>query len=317
MLSDGVDPIEHRLASRDLSVKEARERVTFKQAAEQFLAVHEAGWRNDKHRAQWRSSLKAHAFGILGERPITAIDQALINEAVAPIWTATPETARRVRDRIERIVQWVKDGMPLPTRNGNAKRGHKALPWRELPQFMDTLRQRDSISARALEFVILTAARTGEAIGACWDEIDLKEKVWSVSAERMKSHRPHRVPLSAPALKLLEALPREKGNDFLFIGGRAGRGLSNMAMLELLKDLAPGYTVHGFRSAFKDWAAEATATPNMVSEAALAHVVGDKTEAAYRRGDLFAKRAKLMADWAAFFVSKPAQVSPIRAANKN
>jgi integrase len=300
LLADGLDPIEHRLASRDLDAKVARERITFKEATEQFLAVHEAGWRNAKHRAQWRSTLKAHAFPILGERPITAIDQALINSAVSSIWTLTPETARRVRDRIERICQWVRAGMPLPTRNGKAKRSHAALPWQDIPSFMAELSQRHSVSARALEFTILTAARTGEVIGATWSEIDLGKKVWNIPAERMKSQRPHRVPLSAPVIELLKALPTEKGNPFVFIGGREGQPLSNMAMLELLKGMKDGLTVHGFRSCFKDWAAEATSTPNMVSEAALAHVVADKTEAAYRRGDLFAKRRVLMADWAAY-----------------
>jgi integrase len=153
---------------------------------------------------------------------------------------------------------------------------------------MAELRQRQDISALALEFTILTAARTGEVIGALWDEIDLEEKVWTIPAERMKSSRPHRVPLSTSAVELLQSLPSERDNPHVFIGGRAGQPLSNMAMLQLLRDLAPDCTVHGFRSSFKDWCSEATATPNMVSEAALAHIVADKTEAAYRRGDLFA-----------------------------
>jgi integrase len=308
LLADGIDPIEARLASRDLLAKEARERLTFKDAAEQFLSVHEAGWRNDKHRKQWRNSLKVHAFPILGERPVAAIDQALINGAVSSIWATTPETARRVRDRIERICQWVKDGMPLPTRNGKVKRSHPALSWQEMPAFMVELRQRGSVSARALEFTILTAARTGETIGARWSEMDLDQKIWTVPAARMKSHRPHRVPLSAAVIEILKTLPTEKGNPFVFIGGREGQPLSNMAMLQLLRGVkGDGLTVHGFRSAFKDWAAEATSAPNMVSEAALAHVVGDKTEAAYRRGDLFAKRAKLMAEWARYCHSTPAE----------
>jgi integrase len=239
LLDDGVDPIEARLASRDLDAKAARERLTFKEATEKFLAVHEAGWRNAKHRAQWRSSLKAHAFPILGERPISAIDQALINDAVSSIWSTTPETARRVRDRIERICQWTRDGMPLPTTNGNGKKHHPALAWQDIPTFVADLRQRDGISARAIEFLTLTAARTGEVIGATWGEIDLDEKVWNIPAERMKSHRPHRVPLSAPVIDILKALPREKDNPYAFIGGRAGKGLSNMGMLELLRGMRP------------------------------------------------------------------------------
>lgn len=308
LLVDDIDPIEARLRARDLAAKEARERLTFREATEQFLAVHEAGWRNAKHRAQWRSSLKAHAFPTLGERPITAIDQALINAAVASIWTSTPETARRVKDRIERVCQWVRDGAPLPTRTGKAKSHHPAMSWRELPGFMEALRQRDSISARALEFTVLTAARTGEVIGACWSEINFDEKVWTVPAERMKSGRPHRVPLSDAVIKVLQALPCERDNPFVFIGGRDGMGLSNMAMLQVLRGLLPGLTVHGFRSSFTDWAHETTNTPRTVVEAALAHVVGDKTEASYRRGDLFAKRSKLMSDWADYCASKPAEV---------
>jgi integrase len=314
-LDDGVDPIEARLAQRDLAGKQARERITFKQAAEQFLAVHEEGWRNAKHRHQWRSSLKAYALPMLGERPITAIDQALINDAVSSLWARAPETARRTRDRIERVVQWVKDGKPQPTTNGNGKKHHAALAWPDLPEFMSELRQRHNGSAaRALEFAILTAARTGEVLGATWDELDLDEKVWTIPASRMKSGREHRVPLSAPAVDLLRALPREDGNDFIFIGGREGKGINDNALLDLLVTMRRGVTVHGFRSTFKDWAAEATSTPNMVSEVALAHAIGDKVEAAYRRGDLFVKRAKLMNEWAAFCASRPAEVLPLRAA---
>jgi integrase len=313
LLADGVDPIEAKMSAKDAAAKEARERQTFKQAADEFLKLHAPGWRNDKHRAQWRSTLAEHAFPKLGDRAVASIDTAMVNDAVADIWTKTPETARRVRARIERVVKWVKDGKPLPGAGRNGRRSHPALPWQELPQFMAELRQRESISARALELTILTAARTGEALGATWDEIDLDEKVWNVPAERMKSHRPRRVPLSATVVEILRALPTEKDNRFVFIGGREGQPLSNMAMLELLRGMRSRLSVHGFRSTFKDWCSEATHTPNMVSEAALAHVVADKTEAAYRRGDMLTKRAKLMADWAQFCASKPAKALPLRA----
>jgi len=311
LLADGIDPIEHRLASRDADAKTARERLTFKDATDQFLAVHEAGWKNDKHRAQWRSSLKTYAFPKLGDRAVASIDAALINDAVAPIWSKRPETARRTRDRIERVCQWVKDGMPLPTRNGLVKRHHAALPWQDLPAFMAELRQRQSISARALEFTVLTAARTGETIGATWDEIDIDAKVWTIPAERMKSHRPHRVPLSAPVVDLLTALPRE--DDYVFIGGREGQGLSNMAMLQLLRDLRPGTTVHGFRASFKTWCDESQHVENNVVEAALAHITGDRVEAAYRRGDMLAKRAKLMSDWAAYMTTPKGKTGKVLA----
>ena len=232
----------------------------------------------------------------------------MINEAVAPIWSKTPETARRVKQRIERVVQWVKDGKPLPTANGNGKKHHEALPWQQIPAFMAALSKRHSVSARALEFLSLTAARTGEVIGAVWDEIDLDKRLWVVPAERMKASREHRVPLSAPVVGLLKALPREKGNPYVFIGGRSGLGLSNMAMLQLMRDLHPGMTVHGLRASFKTWCDESQHVENAVVEAALAHVTGDKVEAAYRRGDMLTKRAKLMTAWADYCASQAAEV---------
>jgi integrase len=190
----------------DLAAKESRERLTFKQATDEFLNLHANGWRNSKHRAQWKSTLTEHAFPKLGDRAVATIDAAMINEAVQVIWMKTPETARRVRGRIDRIVQWVKDGKPLPGAGKNGKRKHPALPWQELPQFMAELRQRQGVSARALEFAILTTARTGETIGATWDEIDLDAKIWMIPGERMKAGRAHRVPLSAAVLALREGV---------------------------------------------------------------------------------------------------------------
>jgi integrase len=308
LLADGIDPIEARRADADAKAKAARENVPFRQSSQDWLALHLPTFRNLKHQAQWRSTLAQYALPKLGDRSVGTIDQAMINECVADIWHRTPETARRVKERIERIVQWEKDGRPLPGRNGNGKKHHAALPWQELPAFMAELRQRESMSARALEFTILTAARTGETIGATWDEIDLDKATWTIPAERMKANRPHRVPLSLQAVRLLKALPRERGNDCVFIGGKAGQGLSNMAMLELLKDLASGYTVHGFRATFKTWCDESQHVENAVVEAALAHVSGDKVEAAYRRGDMITKRAKLMGAWADYCDSRPADV---------
>jgi integrase len=311
LLADGIDPIDHRITAKLLAAKEARERQTFKDAADEFLKLHAKGWKNAKHRAQWRSTLSQYVFPKLGELEVSTIDDALINEAVMPIWTKTPETAKRLRGRVSRIVEWVKKGKPLPATNGKNGKHHPALPWQEIPSFMADLREREGISARALEFCILTAARTSEVIKATWDEIDLDAKTWVIPAERMKAAREHRVPLSAPVVELLRNLPREDGNPFLFIGAREGKGLSNMAMLELLRGMRSGLTVHGFRSSFKDWVSEATSTPNMVSEMALAHVVADQTEAAYRRGDLFAKRAKLMTEWSRYCASKPAEVADL------
>lgn len=305
-LADGIDPIEARLAARDAARKETAESITFKAAAEKFLEVHEAGWRNDKHKAQWRSTLAAYAYPSLGGRPVKAVDAALINSTLAPIWAKTPETASRVRQRVERVTQWVKDGMPLPA-PAKAKRveHHAALPWQEMPGFMAELRARDSISARALEFTILCAARTGETIGATWDEIDLAGKVWTIPADRMKAGKEHRVPLSDRVVEILQALPREKGSPYVFPGAKAKSPLSNMAMLELVRGMRPGLTVHGFRSVFKTWSSEQTGHANIVSEAALAHTIPDKVEAAYRRGDLFAKRVRLMKDWSAYCARPP------------
>jgi integrase len=312
-LADGVDPIEARLAARDAQRRDDAERITFKEAAGKYLAAHEATWRNAKHRQQWRNTLAAHAYPTLGTRPVGALDAALINGCVADLWTKTPETARRVRQRIGMICQWVKDGMPLPA-PGKAKttKHHAAMPWRDMPAFMAELRQRESISARALELTILCAARTGETIGATWDEIDFDARIWAVPPDRMKGHKEHRVPLSDRAVEILKDAPRIKGEPRVF-------PLSNMAMLELLRGMRKGLTVHGFRSCFKDWAAEATNHPNIVSEAALAHTVPDKVEAAYRRGELLAKRARLMKDWAAYcirppIVEKAGNVTPLRRA---
>lgn len=305
-VADGVDPIEARLAARDSRRKDEAENITFKEATAKYLAAHEDGWRNEKHRAQWRSTLESYAYPTLGGRPVKAIDAALINGALAPIWTKTPETASRVRQRIERVCQWVRDGMPLPTPSKTKRvKHHAALPWQDLPAFMAELRANDSISARALEFTVLTAARTGETIGAEWSEIDLEAKVWTVPASRMKAHKEHRVPLSERAVAILQGLPRIKGEGHVFPGAKAGTGLSNMAMLELVRGIRPGLTVHGFRSAFKDWASEQTNHPNIVSEAALAHTVSDKVEAAYRRGELIKKRRLLMRDWASFCARPP------------
>jgi integrase len=319
-LLDGIDPIEARLAARDAQRREETERITFKAAAEKFLALHESGWRNAKHRQQWANTLKTYAYPTLGARPVKVIDAALINQTLAPIWPTIPETAARVRHRIGRVLKWVKEGMPLPTPTvSKHRKNHPALPYRELPNFMSELRQRRGISARALEFLVLTASRTGELIGAKRDEFDFAQKIWTIPAVRMKAARQHRVPLSDDAIELLEALPTEEGNDFMFIGARAGRGLSNMAMLELMRDMRPDFVPHGLRSSFKDWCAETTNYPNIVSEMALAHKISNETEAAYRRGDLLDKRRRLMRDWARYcatVATASANVISLSAASK-
>jgi integrase len=314
---DGVDPLEARRQARLNAELEAARALTFQDCAQRYIAAHEAGWRNPTHRAQWKATLATYAYHEIGNLPISAIDTALVMRVLEPIWQQKPETASRLRGRIESILDWAaarsyRQGENparwrghlnklLPSRRKIAAvQHHPAMPYRDVPGFMVRLRQRDGISPRALEFVILTAARTGEAIGAAWPEIDFDERAWTVPAQRMKGRRPHRVPLSKPCIDLLTALPRFRGCDFVFPGTREGRGLSNMALLELMRGMAPAYVPHGFRSSFKDWARETTDHQNGIVEAALAHAIGDKVEAAYTRGDALAKRRALMDDWASY-----------------
>ena len=277
--------------------------------------------------------MKMYAYPALGKLPVAAIDKALVLKAIEPIWYTKTETASRVRGRIEAVLDFAKtrgyrtgenpatwDGNlvhALPARNTIAKvQHHAALPFAELPDFMAQLAAREGIAARALEFAILNASRTGEVICSRWSEIDLDAKLWTIPAGRMKAKKEHRVPLTGRSLEILKALPRE--GDFVFPGGRKGVSISNMAMAEVLKRMGWfDITVHGFRSTFRDWAAERTNYPNHVVEMALAHVVGNKVEAAYRRGDLFAKRARLMGDWAKYCMTRPVEtaasnVMPIR-----
>ena len=305
----GIDPLEDRRRRRDDARSQTAERIVFKDAAKRFLDLRRDTWKNDKHKQQWENTLRDYAYPSLGTRPIKAIDGAVITEALGSIWTKKPETARRVKQRIERVIQWVKDGTPLPMQGPSKRiRHHPALPFDELPAFMVELRARDSISALALEFAILTAARTSEVIGAKWSEIDLDACIWTIPPERMKAGKEHQVPLSKRARALLEALPRERGG-YIFPGAKAKSPLSNMAMLELLRGMrGDGATVHGFRSTFRDWAGDRTHYPREVIEHALAHQIKDKAEAAYRRGDALEKRRRLMEEWAKY-CSSPARAS--------
>ena len=291
--------------------------ITFDECAEAFIAAHSAAWRNQKHVAQWKATLRTYVSPVFGSLPVQAVDVALVMKVLEPIWTTKPETAARIRGRIESVLNWAKargyragenpaqwrghlDKL-LPARSKIAKvKHHAALRYDQIAQFIDALRRRDGVAPLALEFAILTAARTGEVIGARWSEIDLSAKLWTVPAARMKSGREHRVPLSAGALAVLNKLGRSGPGDFVF-AGRNGRPLSNMAFLMLLRRM--GYnklTAHGFRSTFRDWAAECTNFQAEVAEAALGHVVGDKVEGAYRRGDFFEKRGRLMEAWEKF-----------------
>lgn len=319
LLQSGADPIEARHSERDRQRAEERARLTFKEAAERYLTTHVPTWKNAKHVQQWKMRLKKYCYPTLGPRPVNVIDEALVNECLAPIWTTMPETARRIRRRVRAIIKWVKDGQPLPTKDVARKaRNHPALPYRELPDFMVELRAKEGTSARALEFLILNASRTGEVIGAVWPEFDLAEKLWTIPSQRMKASKEHRVPLSDRSVEILKGLPREEGNPFVFIGARKGKPLSSMAMLMLLRDMRSGVVCHGFRASMRTWAGESTNFPREVCEAALAHTIENRVEAAYVRGDFFEKRRKLMLAWSKFCTTLPAKadgnVTPINGA---
>jgi len=329
---DGHDPIEARKDERMKAKLNTAKATSFEACAERYIAAYKAGWKNDKHAAQWPATLAAYVNPVFGSLPVQAVDVGLVMKAIEPIWTAKPETASRVRGRIESILDWatargyrqgenparwrghLENLLPKKTKVRRVEH-HAALPYPEIAGFMAELRQQEGVAAHALEFAILTAARTGEVIGATWNEIDFAKRLWTVPAERMKASREHRVPLSDAALAILETLRATREGDFVFPGSRAARPISNMAMLMLLRRMGRGdLTAHGFRSTFRDWAAERTTFPAEVAEMALAHTVSDRVEAAYRRGDLFQKRRQLAEAWARFCAALPAlgQVLPIR-----
>ncbi len=323
MLAEGTDP----LLARRTSVEAV---PTFAEAAHQYIETFAPSWSNGKHRQQWENTLKAYAFPVLGDVPVNAITTAHVLQVLRPIWTTKTETASRVRGRIEKILAWCAvqghrsrenpatwrnhlDAI-LPSPSRLARRGHhRALPWQQVPAFMATLQNRAGIAARALEFAILTAARSGEVRGATWPEIDLKSRTWRIPPERMKGRREHRVPLSRPAVDLLLALPSFENVEFVFPSPLKGRQLSDMALLKVCRDLGVSATPHGFRSSFRDWCAERTSYPRELAELSLAHRIANKTEAAYWRSDLFERRRRLMEDWAAFCTADPGagQIVPI------
>lgn len=330
LLQQGVDPLEHRKAQEAAAkAKEARV-MTFRQCAEAYIAAHKAGWRNEKHRAQWSATLETYAYPVFGDLAVAAVDLPLVLKALEPIWETKTETASRLRGRIEVVLDWAtvrgfRQGENparwrgtldklLPKRSKVQRvEHHAALPYAEMPTFMAELRHRNALAALALEFCILTATRTSETLLARWAEIDMAAKVWVIPADRMKVGKEHRVPLSGRVLSILGEVaklrpPHDDGSAFVFPGQRQGRPLSGMVFLMLLRRMGRGnLTGHGFRSTFRDWAAERTTFAREVAEAALAHAVGDKVEAAYRRGDLFEKRRRLMEAWAGYCASPPAK----------
>jgi integrase len=325
----GIDPIEEKRQRRQDQIADAGRRIKFGEASKQYIAAHAPGWRNPKHRQQWSNTLRDYATA-LSDMHVDRIDTPHIIKCLEPIWATKTETATRVRQRIESVLDYCtargfrKGDNParwkghldnlLAAPNKLAKVEHfAALPWRDMPEFMAKLRAAEGMGARALEFAILTAARSGEVRGAMWEEIDLDAARWTIPAERMKAGREHVVPLSAPAVKLLREMPRFRGVAYVFPSPKR-TPLSDMTLTAALRRMKVNATAHGFRSAFRDWCAESTNYPREVAEMALAHTIGSAVEAAYRRGDLMAKRTRLMRDWAAFLATKPAasNVTPIR-----
>jgi integrase len=314
----GVDPIDRRKKAKDEARLDAASALTFKSAVIAYIDSHRAGWRNPKHIWQWGATLAKYASPIIGDLSVQAIDTTLVLKVLEPIWPTIPETASRLRGRIEAVLDWAtvrgyrKGDNParwrghlsklLPARSKVRKvRHHTALPYAELPDFMVALSGQRGIAARTLEFTILTAARTGEAIGATWGEVSEAEKVWIVPGNRMKAGKEHRVPLSNPVLAIFKEMKSSGNGELVFHGAKRGRPLSNTAMIAVLRRMGRGdLTVHGFRSSFRDWVAERTNFPGEMAEMALAHAVGDRVEAAYRRGDMFDRRRRLMSAWAAY-----------------
>jgi integrase len=316
LLADGVDPLEHGRLLAATKAADAAKAVPFRQAAERYIATHQSSWRNAKHIAQWSSTLQAYVFPVMGDLSVAAIDVDLVLKILEPIWEAKNETARRVRGRIEVILDWATAGGLRRGENPARWRGllehrlskqprsarvkhHPALDYRRMPAFMAKLRRQQGIAARCLEFTILTGARTSESTGARRNELNLDEALWTVPGERIKAGRTHRVPLAPRALAIIREQLKFRAGDYVFAGRKPTAPLSNMAMATVLRRMGMNnITVHGFRSSLRDWAAEQTNYPREVAEMALAHVVGDKVEAAYRRGDLLEKRKQIMADWA-------------------
>lgn len=342
LLRQGTDPIDHRDAQRLARRLEEAKSVTFRQCADQYIAAHKAGWRNTKHAAQWGATLETYAYPVLGDLPVQAIDTDHVLSVIEKLWLEKPETAQRVRQRIEAVLDSATARKKRIGENPARWRGHlskllpkrskvravvhhAALDYRDMPAFFEDLQKRTAVSARALAFTVLTAARSGEVRNASWSEIDLRQAVWTIPREHTKSGREHRVPLSTAAVSILRAVVPLRGDDvsLLFPGdAKADRSayarhagddltqerrpapMSENTMRKYLQDDMgrEGVTVHGFRSAFRDWGAETTSYPRELLEAALAHVLRDKTEAAYQRGDMFDRRRLLMEAWAQYCI---------------
>lgn len=314
----GVDPLQERQreAAEALAAAEAAQvaGITFKAVAEAYIGANEGSWRNDKHRQQWKNTLATYVYPVIGELPVAEVGTAHVLQILEPIWKAKAETASRVRGRMETILDAAKArgyregenparwrghiAQILPARSRLTRGHHKAMAYEAIPAFVGALHKREAVAALALEFTILTAARTGEVIGAKWDEVDLDKAIWTIPASRMKAGKEHRVPLSPRSVEILKATQGLR-KEWLFPASKGG-SMSGMAMSMLLRRMKVDVTVHGFRSGFRDWSAECTRYAHEVAEMALAHTIENKVERAYRRGDLFDKRRRLMDDWAAY-----------------
>ncbi len=342
LLVDGINPLVAKKQNQIAAALATAKMMTFDQCAAAYIQTHKAGWKNAKHADQWANTLKTYASPVLGHLPVADVDTGLVVKCLAPIWESKTETASRLRGRIESVLDWATtsgyrtgenparwkghlENLLATISRSSRTRNHPSLPWQRIAAFMAALRAREGVSARAVEFCILTACRSGEVRGARWAEFDLAGKVWTIPAERMKARREHQVPLSDAALALLESMPKD--GEIVFAGIK-GQPLSDMSLTAVIRRMnsddkpvwvdanGDGVTVHGFRSTFRMWAAETTNYPREVAEHALAHQLPDAVERAYQRGSQFTKRAALMADWAAFCMTvlPDAVVKPIRAA---
>ena len=344
LLIDGINPLAAKKQSKIAAALADAKMMSFDQCAKAYILAHKAGWKNAKHGDQWTNTLNTYASPVFGHLPVTEIDTGLVVKCLAPIWESKTETASRVRGRIESVLGWATtsgyrtgenparwkghlENLLATISKSSRTKNHPSLPWQRIGAFMSALRAREGVSARAVEFAILTACRSGEVRGAQWAEFDTAGRLWTIPAERMKAKREHQVPLSDAALVLLESMPKDSDDDVVFAGTK-GQPLSDMSLTAVIRRMngdekpvwadanGEGITVHGFRSSFRMWAAETTNYPREVAEHALAHQLPDAVERAYQRGSQFTKRAALMADWAVYCATVPtdAVVKPIRGA---
>lgn len=333
-LIDGINPLAAKKQKQIAAALAAAKMMTFDQCAEAYILAHKAGWKNAKHGDQWTNTLNTYASPVFGHLPVAEIDTGLIVKCLAPIWESKTETASRVRGRIESVLGWAAtsgyrtgenparwkghlENLLATISKTSRTKNHPSLPWSRIGAFMSALRLREGVSARAVEFAILTACRSGEVRGARWVEFDMTGKLWTIPAERMKAKREHQVPLSDAALAVLASIPKDSDDEIVFAGTK-GQPLSDMSLTAVIRRMndgdkhvwvdtnGAGITVHGFRSSFRMWAAETTNFPREVAEHALAHQLPDAVERAYQRGSQFTKRAALMTEWAVYCAMMPA-----------